>query len=309
MKRIATVYNDGNHFIANFPCPQPPRDTPKPRKYSAEQRALFSSLFLEGYRKNLKGKKLLSFIESENVKRCDLADWFTENELKDLYKRKLNSIHKRRVRYEKKINLNTWTWFATFTYDSKKETEEGFVARLRKALSNFSTRHEWRYIGAEERGDETGRLHYHFIVNVPEGEMVGELFVDRKYSTKRKKWEFFLNNTYFQERFGQCCFEQITDDDIRCGRVSNYLQKYLTKADCKLIYSRGVPCELVCEIDTEEDVICSFYQYCMKLILNWKTKQQSDLFEQTEHVKPFTFDEDEYICFEPWNTEQLVRVR
>ena len=49
------------------------------------------------------------------------------------------------------------------------------------------------------------------------------------------------DHTYFHERFGNCDFKRIDRADM--NRTVNYLTKYMTKTDSKLIYSRGVPDE------------------------------------------------------------------
>ena len=237
------VYREGDYYIGNLPYTQEPRVRNPIPKYSKEKVNLFNRFYLEAQQKEITKKKTLDYIEDRIRETCDIEDWLVEDEGKDLLKRLVNNKHKRVKRYERKVSWNVWNWFVTFTYDSDKETEDGFRARLRKALSNFATRHGWRYIGVEERGKKTGRLHYHFIMNIPEGEMVGELFLDCKYSEKRRKREFFTNNTYFQERFGQTDWEAITDADMQNGKVLAYLMKYLKKSGTSLIYSRGMPSE------------------------------------------------------------------
>ena len=260
------VYKDKQfNYIAKFP--KPVASVEHGKRFPSRKREIFSLLYEEAQENGVSKKNMLSYIENRNRELYDIEDWFVEDEAKELWKRKLNAIHKKKKRYEQKCFLNVWSYFVTFTYDDKKESAESFAARLRKALSNFSSRHGWRYIGAEERGEIGGRLHYHFIIYVPPGEMVGSLFMDYKRSKKRRKMEYFLNNTYFQERFGQSCWETITQEDMKNGKVRKYLIKYLTKSNGKLIYSRGIPSEYDVEIDTEKDVKSTFRRYGICAVL------------------------------------------
>ena len=54
-------------------------------------------------------------------------------------------------------------YLATFTYDSKKHTEESFKKGLRSCLSTFAKRRGWKYMGVWERSPQKQRLHFHGI--------------------------------------------------------------------------------------------------------------------------------------------------
>ena len=54
-----------------------------------------------------------------------------------------------------------------------------------------------------EKGDENGRLHFHAIIRIPEGKMIGELFEKRYYDVVNHKMQTTTQNTYFNERFGK----------------------------------------------------------------------------------------------------------
>ena len=47
------------------------------------------------------------------------------------FERKLRNIICRRVRLMRKVNLQTFNYFCTFTYDSAKHTEESFMRKLK----------------------------------------------------------------------------------------------------------------------------------------------------------------------------------
>lgn len=150
-----------------------------------------------------------------------------------------------------------WDYFVTFTFDSEKHTEETFRKQLMNCLYHLSNRKGWRYIGVWERGELGKRLHFHALMHIPQGAMVGELEEHNDYSTKRRKWEKSVQNSFFNERFGRSDF-----DAIVCSRsVSdsvNYMLKYLSKSDEKVVYSRGLKTYLVADI-LDEDILCPYH--------------------------------------------------
>ena len=83
------------------------------------------------------------------------------------------NLNGRRNRAWKKARLAFFNYFCTFTYDDNKVDEHTFKKRLKKLLSNLNVRKGWKYMGVWERGEKTGRSHFHALVSVPEGGMVG----------------------------------------------------------------------------------------------------------------------------------------
>ena len=57
----------------------------------------------------------------------------------------------------RKINLQTFNFFVTFTYNSELHTEESFRKKLKNCLSHFCTRKGWKYVGVWERSPEIER--------------------------------------------------------------------------------------------------------------------------------------------------------
>lgn len=101
--------------------------------------------------------------------------------------------------------------------------------------------------------------------------MVGELEEHSDYSTKRHKWKKSVQNSFFNERFGRSDF-----DAIVCGKsVSdsvNYMLKYLSKSEEKVVYSPGLKTYLVADI-LDEDILCPYNpddEYGNKYILSPK---------------------------------------
>ena len=65
--------------------------------------------------------------------------------------RKRRNLICRRIRLTRKINLQTFTHFVTFTYNSEIHTEESFRKGLKKTLANFASRKGWKYVGIWEQ--------------------------------------------------------------------------------------------------------------------------------------------------------------
>lgn len=65
---------------------------------------------------------------------------------------KWRAVSERRKRFMRKAYLNRFNYFATFTYDDKKHTEESFRKKLKTCLNHLANRNGWKYMGVWERG-------------------------------------------------------------------------------------------------------------------------------------------------------------
>ena len=95
--------------------------------------------------------------------------------------------------------------------------------------------------------------------------------------------EFYVDNTYFSERFGMSDWIAITRNDIMDGGLVSYLVKYVVKSGRRLFYSRGIPNEIEMDVDTETDVILSYKDYdydgcIVKYVLNQTEALAQSLF-------------------------------
>ena len=196
-----------------------------------------------------------------------ITDTIDDKEFEALYENFQNRLHKRLVRYREKLLLNDWSFFVTFTYDDEKETAESFEHRLKIAFNNLAKRKGWRIVGGWENGELEGRSHFHAFAYVPDGEMIGELENRSRYSYKRRKMEYYVDNTYFSERFGMSDWIAVTPESISDGGLVSYLVKYVVKSGRRLFYSRGIPNELQMEVDIENDVLVSYNDFGIKHIL------------------------------------------
>ncbi len=154
--------------------------------------------------------------------------------------RRFRNLIVRRQRFARKAYNQHFQYFATFTYADGKHTEDSFKKRLLETLRRLATRHNWRYMGVWERGKDTDRLHFHALVYIPDGEMIGKFEEVTDYNKKTGKQKMFTQNTFFAEKFGRNEFDVISDRNISYGKAIAYIMKYMEKQNTKAVYSRGL---------------------------------------------------------------------
>jgi hypothetical protein len=242
-------------FEENIP---PPANSPR--------FATLKEIFEEGYKESL-------FMHKRERKRFlidKMRPYFDDEEKTKLFveahlERKLRNLITRRIRLTRKINLQEFNYFCTFTYDSQKHTEESFRYKFRHTISNFAKRKGWKYVGVWERSPEKQRLHFHGIFFIPEGTMPGMFIEVEDYNFKSHRRQVTNQSIYFNERFGRSDFEPITDPR-RLGEAKAYLMKYIEKSGEKLVYSRGLPQFFISDI-MDEDIVCNIGSEEAKLLL------------------------------------------
>ena len=178
--------------------------------------------------------------------------------------RKMRNLVSRRVRVNRKVNLNEFNYFCTFTYDGKKHTEEEFREKLRQCFSTFSKRRGWKYIGVWERSPKRKRLHFHGLFFIPDGTMPGKLIEVSDFSITTHRRQTTVQNTYFNERFGRSDF-QMLDPETTAAAV-RYILKYLEKSGERIVFSKGLPDHFISDI-MDEDVVCRYGVDDRKLLL------------------------------------------
>ena len=247
----AKIYYDGSNWIAIPHTERPYRQRrPRDKPEKSERLQQFEKSFAKSKGKRAKRKAKLLQEFAPMFKDKDEAVNFVEQHF-DRLSRNRWERYKRMIR--RGYNYR-WNYFCTFTYDSEKHTEETFRKKLMNPLYHFSSRRGWRYIGAWERGDLNERLHFHALVYIPEGQMPGELEEHEDYSTKRRRREKSIQNSFFNERFGRSDFSAV-NNIYEIGDSIKYMLKYISKNDEKVVYSRGLKTYFVSDI-LDEDIIC-----------------------------------------------------
>lgn len=247
------VYHDGSHYVARKK--RRGRVFRRETKSPNEMDELFETLFATARETfDMNGKDGKEFKKIKDFIKTNMEDLFPdepdlEKYVSDNVDRKMRNIWKREKRFRRKAYLNPWNYFVTFTYSDLKHTEDSFRKKLRKCLSNLHTRRGWRFMGVPEHGEETDRLHFHFLVYVPDGEMVGQLYERRQYSKRKGRIETVQANDFFERKFGKTDFEELNIMEMRSGNAIRYLLKYLRKTDERVIYSRGIPTEFCKRMD------------------------------------------------------------
>ena len=241
--------------------PQTVNDSPK-----IERKLTRKELFNELYQDSLSVKK------SERRKRIIAAMLpYFKNEKETAYyvdeniQRKQRNLICRRIRLSRKINLQDFNYFVTFTYNDALHTEDSFKKGLKKTLSNFASRRSWKYVGVWERSPKKQRLHFHGLFNIPNGSMPPLMIEVNDYNFNTHRRQITHQNTYFNDRFGRSDFETI-EDKSTLGSAVAYIMKYLEKTGEKIVYSKGLPQYFISDI-MDEDIICPIGLEDKKLLL------------------------------------------
>ena len=253
------VYFDGSHYIAIPHTTQPWKS--KKRKVKKDKNEEKVIEILENKKDKVSNEKIKETIE-EIDKEINDIEKSKEIVKKVLDKEKRNQIV-RITRLYRKVNLQQWTHFCTFTYDSEKLNEEEFKKKLLNCLRHLSSRKGWKYVGVWERSPTNNRLHFHGIFVIPK--MIGEIVETKDYSTKTHKMQITYQNTFFLERFGRNDFREIENNSLVYQAVS-YILKYIRKTGEKVIYSKHLQTYFVSDI-LEKDVVCKIGQEDRKLLL------------------------------------------
>lgn len=227
------------------------------------RKEIFEELYVKysNLKKKVKKKKIL-----EEMKPLFKFEEMAEKYVEEQFERKERNLICRRVRMNRKINLQKFNYFVTFTYDGKKITEAEFRKKLMRDLGKFCKDCDWKYVGVWERSPGKERLHFHALMSIPEGKMArGGLNPYKSYSVRLGRMEMIHQNPYFLERYGRNSFEDIFDRR-GLGEAIAYISKYLEKSGERIVYSRNLPEYFISDI-WEEDVVCNIGLEDRKLLL------------------------------------------
>lgn len=263
---LCKIHHDGSHYVAIpiVESREPKKDKPA-REFSPE-RLYFDYCYLESIKEKVHPKKRNAYLEARMLEEFpDMKD--VENFVIEQSCRKYRNFEARKRRFKRKAYLNKWSYFVTITYDSKKfESEEAFSYALKRTLSNFAVRRGWRYSGVWERGKKSSRLHFHCLLYVPRGQMVGELVERKEYNLSEHRMGVRILNTFFEQRFGRSDFQIILPNQINRRSVVDYILKYLQKDQEQIVYSRHLPCEWERTIGGS-DIVADMASTVLKFVL------------------------------------------
>ena len=271
------VYHDGRHFVGTFVTKSTQKKQERIR-VTEDIDLLFDSLFCTALKEGLNDRKKAG--EMTDFIRTGILKMFPQFQNVDEYiqrkiKRKYHNLGVRKKRFRRKAFLNRWNYFVTLTFDDKKHTAESFRKKIRRCLSNLKTRRGWRYMGVFEYAPETGRLHFHGIMYIPQGEMIGRINEKKDYSTAQGKMQVTHENSFFADNFGRNDFTEINEMEITHGHSLEYMLKYIEKQGERIVYSRGIPTE-ICRKIAPKDIASEFTDFVIKFVLfddvlNWET--------------------------------------
>ena len=280
------IYHDGDHPVATRIVRSKGKRPPKKPANTAFDIA-FDSLYFQAKRKGLKDEEMVDYIQAGLTKLYPASSTLRKYIVEKINKKQRN-LWKRIKRFKRKVNMNRWNYFVTFTCDPKKHTEESFRKKLRKCLSNLHTRRGWKYMGVFEYGEANGAIHFHALIYVPEGEMIGDIVAVSEYSKKRGERYTRYGNTFFDDAFGKSDFQEVNLVLLKRGGTSRYLVKYITKTGEKIVYSRGIPAE-ICKELSDNDVVGTYLDFVTKYVLwddvlDWE-RDIKDYGKKKEEVK------------------------
>ena len=262
-KREYKIYKEGNHFVGTL-CKPIYHKKPSLRLGLSEEQRYFDEQYTNAIKQGKSKSSMCSFLCAQMYEKYPQMEKIKDF-VNDNLSRKWHNHYARLKRFTRKANLNLWNRFVTITYDDKKMDEETFRKKLRKCLSNLHSRHNWKYMGVFERGKDNNRLHFHALMYIPENQMIGTIIEKKDYSTKQHQMQTTHSNTFFAETFGRNDFEELNHNEITNGKAIEYITKYIQKSGERIVYSRGIPSEIVREID-DKDIVAEMVDFGIKYI-------------------------------------------
>lgn len=240
----------------------PDMQSEQPKARTITRKELFEELYRStaGQSKSARKKFIV-----HNMKPYFKDEKSTVMYVNEQFERKLRNLVCRRIRLTRKVNLQEFNYFCTFTYDGEKHTEESFKKKLQGCFKMMCHRKGWKYVGVWERSPEKQRLHFHGLFYIPEGSMPGELVEVKDYSPIKKKVQTTIQNSYFNKRFGRSDFKTVDDRSV-LGEAIAYLTKYMEKTGEKMVYSKGLPQFFISDV-MDEDIVCPIGLEDKKLLL------------------------------------------
>ena len=121
-----------------------PANILQPNERRMTKKELFNELYQEYLflKKRERREKLIEVLRPY-FKNDSAVKHFVDSNLE----RKQRNLIARRIRLTRKVNLQDFNYFVTFTYNSEIHTEETFRSKLKNCLKLLSSRKGWKYVG------------------------------------------------------------------------------------------------------------------------------------------------------------------
>ena len=263
MYPAAKVYHDGSHYVAIPYHPAKPRRPKKmadnlldiigeKEKEEIEEKEIEAAKEAYEESSELKGEKRKEKAVEKLMEQC-MSEQRARELVEKTVERRQRQIAERKRRFYRKAFMNEFNYFTTFTYNDKLHTEESFKRQLIKRLSWLRSSRGWKYMGVWEISPNE-RLHFHCLLEVPEGKMIGQLEIRKDYSTKQHKMQECQINTYFEENFGRNDFRDLIHHKQAYEMGISYIMKYITKTNEKIVYSKNLPMFLISDINSDDEL-------------------------------------------------------
>ena len=259
------IYTDSSHYIGIPEIRRPKAKRPKP-KGKAQTTNADKVEFDEQYRKYSKlryaeKKKKLEEAFLQKFQDEQLTKGFVEKNMERANRNRMQ----RKKRFERKVKLQQWNYFLTFTYSDEKLNEDDFRKKLMNSLRHLASRRKWKYAGVWERSPKNNRLHFHCLAYIPDGQMIGEIVLVKDYDTVSRRMQETYQNSHFLEHYGRNDFKKI-GHKLMLPKIIDYIGKYIEKSGEKIVYSRGLATYFVSDI-LDDDVLCAYKEDDIRFIL------------------------------------------
>ena len=190
------------------------------------------------------------------------SDDFIKYSIEYYFNKAAESFNARKKRFLQKAycNVSIWNYFATFTYDPEIfDDEDKFVDYLKKYLRRLSSRNGVKYMGAFEKSPKKGRTHFHAIMSLPDDYISKmDLQEETYYDKSSGEIKTAIISQTLKSNIGRCDFKYVDVESDEFNRILDYICKYISKQENRIIYSRGLRDEIIGKIDDFDSHIVGF---------------------------------------------------
>ena len=150
-----------------------------------------------------------------------------------------------------------------------------FINKLKTYLSNNASKKGWVYMGSFEKSPK-GRDHFHCLMSIPDKDIDSlNLQKETYYNKQTGKVDEANISVVLKEKFGRVDFQEIDPYSDEFIYVLEYICKYISKQENKIIYSKGIKDEYIGEIsDFEENCLGFLYPRSSFYMMNSKVNEK-----------------------------------